>query len=1587
MHQDNAFHVVVSEGRVFFGSSVDNTVRALDVATGRIEWTYYTEGPVRFAPALCEGRVYFGSDDGYVYCVGASDGSLRWKHRPGPGADKAIGNGRVISCWPVRTSILVDDGAAFACAGVFPFEGIYVCALKADDGALIWKNDTIGDRAHDLEYGGISPQGYLLASEDALFVPSGRAMPAAFDRKTGEFLYYASPGAKRGGTWALLDQEQLVAGVDHSGRPEKIAFDPKTGGRRGAHFAWFPGLDMAVTAKRSYILTEGGVKAVDRAAYAEARQRATKAAEEQKRVRADLAKLKKAQGSDLEIASLSNRLLDLDGKILDAKMASSLWSYERKDLCALILAGDTVFAGGGGFVAAVDAKKGEALWTHPVEGKAAGLAAADGYLFVSTDRGLVYCFGDAKNAAAGKISTEILSDPYPRDEVTELYRSAATEIVERSHIRKGFCLIPDCLEGRLAFELARRTDLKIVGLERDAKKRERAREKLSQAGLLGSRVVVEDWKIDDLPPYFANLIVSDRMVVTGLRSMLPRNLERVQRPCGGIVMTCAASSADARTWRISRRGPLRGAGAWTQLYADPENTACSKDELVKGPFGVLWYGEPGSENIVDRHGRACGPVSMNGRLFHQGEEMVMAYDAYNGTFLWKREIPGAVRVRVDVDGGNLALTEEALYVAVDDACHCLNPATGETDRIFKVPPSLDGSPRRWGYVAAQGDVLFGTAAFPLMMEYAAAWKDFVDSTRDQWKTPEEISPEIFDAWGRTTRFKNVYADYKARYSVPDKRLYQDFQRAGTLWHPMADFPAWDSQRTPRGALTGRLMAGDALFAMEGSTGELLWIHRGGEIPNISVSMDKESIYFADSASEEEWAAAFREKQELIAKGNYEEGKEAALVKDRDRDVRLVQAIDAATGKVRWKKPLDLTGCGGDKMGSAVADGVLLFFGHFSNHDTGFFLGNELTWRRIVALDAGSGEVLWSRPLNYLRRPLVVGETVIIEPRACDLFTGEIKTRPHPISARPVPWEFLRPGHCCAVTSASAHTLFYRSFFGAIYELTGDKGLSLFGAIRPGCWLNMISAGGLMLMPEASAGCTCSFPLRCSLALVSRPERVTGNWTVFITHGPSKPVKHLAVNFGAPGDKRDDEGRVWLAWPRPKVVSPIGYPDYAMPFELEADLAPGGGFFQKDFRGVHIEGTKKPWLFVSGCRNVRRLTIPLIDSSIGGKPGLYTVRLGFVAPPGDSLEDGAFSVAVQGEVRLRDIDFAADAGGPDRVLIHEVKGIHVDDALVVEFLPTAMIHCIEILREDVENLPDTSDEVGRISPAEGESMLDMAKALRDGGARDDALALYHEIFSRPAPAEYKVRALEALAALADPASISYLKESWTSSRSILTDYKPVDPEVQEGAVRAGLAVAMRLAGEDPDGALELLGLLSTVLSELTDPSFKSEVAERLGYKIDWRLHGPVPWGEGQDSIAAVYAANAGAEWGEGKEYVSPAPKVDLQKALGPQDKVFAFADGEFHLDEEGEVLLKVGSDDGFKCWLNGECVGGYGGPRGWAPDQTALRVKGRKGKNTLRVLVIEQGGDWAFSVRITDRDGFPISWRRPAPGNYIPNSKR
>lgn len=1328
MHNDNAYHAVVAEGNVYFGSSATNQVYAINAAQGEIRWTFSTQGPVRFVPTVYAGKVYVGSDDGYVYCLDAEDGSLVWKYRAGPSEEKVIGNGRMISLWPVRTGILVDRGIVYFAAGVFPYEGLYICALQAQDGAVVWRNDTVGDRAHELQYGGISPHGYLLATNEILYVPSGRSMPVAFDRQTGKFLFCLSPGGKRGGAWALLDRNWLVSGVDASGTPFKVAYDAKTGEEQEEVFTWFPALDMIMTREFSYVVTREGIYAINRTKYASAAKTASQQVDTQKKMKDLLARMKEELDSATdEFREVINRQIDqMEQRIVAVmeaeeerlKNTTCAWHYAAQDLGSLIVAGDVLFAGGKDTVVGIEIKTGKEIWQRDVEGQACGLVAAHGYLVVSTDKGPIYCFGATDVTASKAIDERSRTNPFPADALTQTYRNAARKITSESGVQKGYCLVLDCADGRLAYELAKMTELQIVGLEQDPAKLEKARRNLAKAGLLGSRVIVEPWDIESLPDYFANLIVSDDLLISGNTAVTQEEMFRVLQPYGGVTYLSFSEGSKATLGKVVR-GPLPGAGSWVQQFGNPQNTACSGDDLVNGPLGILWYGEPGPQRVVERHAEAQSPVCLNGRLFIEGEELITAVDAYNGTILWKREIPGAVRVKIKADSGNLVVTEEGLFVAAFSQCLRLDLETGRTIRVYEMPPSGDGEPRRWGYISAVGNILYGSTAKAMSEEYGALWKAFIQDER--WK-PIEAVPE---------QYREKYTDYLERYPNPED-LSRDFQRRGRMFRTMTAFGR-GGEFTQKNAVTDGLMTCDKIFALDVETGEQLWVHEGDQIANIAITLGDGKIFFADrSASKEQRELALEHRAKLTQSGVYHERKnapkelkekqqelagysreessyskrqltylvdslkseffvddvqEGALIR-ADADVRVVHALDAQTGEICWQRPVDLTGCSGDRMGAAYSDGMLFFFGNYGNHDAWRFRVGGLKWRRITALSGASGDMVWSRPLNYRTRPVIIDDKIILEPQACDLHTGEIKMRTHPITGEQVPWEFLRPGHTCGLTAASTNGLFYRSASTAFYDLAEDRGVTTFGGYRPGCAISVIPASGVLLSPEAAAGCTCSYPIRCTFAMKRKANRAQP-WTVYVTPGALLPVKHFAINLGASADMKDKEGTVWFGYPNPRTDSYNHFSNYGIKFDLHDEFIPGTGYFRQDFRGLDIDGTDKPWLFVSGCLGFQRCTVPLIDPNSEDGPGIYTVRLGFKAAADDQPGRRIFDIKLQGQVVWKDFDICQATGNCNMALIKEFKDIKVENDLVLELVPRTslefdrvpIINFIEVVRTD------------------------------------------------------------------------------------------------------------------------------------------------------------------------------------------------------------------------------------------------------------------------------------------------------------------
>jgi len=235
----------------------------------------------------------------------------------------------------------------------------------------------------------------------------------------------------------------------------------------------------------------------------------------------------------------------------------------------------------------------------------------------------------------------------------------------------------------------------------------------------------------------------------------------------------------------------------------------------------------------------------------------------------------------------------------------------------------------------------------------------------------------------------------------------------------------------------------------------------------------------------------------------------------------------------------------------------------------------------------------------------------------------------------------------------------------------------------------------------------------------------------------KPVRSVGINFGAPGDRRADDGTLWLEYPivggsSPNVPVTIDH-DKLLFTVFDADfkkelnkkripeklqrlfenrritLIPGAtvSVEEKSIRWTiagsrkrsylvektgywlniypyerfshhssRIQGDGLKWVAASGIKGVSSVTVALADKPADTdgdsfvKERLYTIKLFFSEP--DDVKQGQrrFDVAVQGQKVLTGFDTVEAAGGRNRLVVKEFKGIPVKYDLTLAFTPSS-----------------------------------------------------------------------------------------------------------------------------------------------------------------------------------------------------------------------------------------------------------------------------------------------------------------------------
>lgn len=181
--------VVVAD--TLYVAQVDaHAIHAIDVASGGRRWSFTAGGRIDSPPTIWQGRVLFGSADGAVYCLRASDGALAWRFFAAPSDRRLMALEQLESVWPVHGTVLVVDDLVHVVVGrsCFLDDGMQYVRLDPRSGAVVSRT-ILDDR--DPETGGA-----IEARIAVLQMPAGLADILSFD---GERIFLRSQAFDRDG--------------------------------------------------------------------------------------------------------------------------------------------------------------------------------------------------------------------------------------------------------------------------------------------------------------------------------------------------------------------------------------------------------------------------------------------------------------------------------------------------------------------------------------------------------------------------------------------------------------------------------------------------------------------------------------------------------------------------------------------------------------------------------------------------------------------------------------------------------------------------------------------------------------------------------------------------------------------------------------------------------------------------------------------------------------------------------------------------------------------------------------------------------------------------------------------------------------------------------------------------------------------------------------------------------------------------------------------------------------------------------------------------------------------------------------------
>ncbi len=1222
---DKSYAPVAAGGMLFVSSMVADKVSAYSVKTGEELWRYHADGPVRLAPLYHEGKLYFVSDDGHLYCLDSRSGEKIWKFQAAPNNRLVLGNERIISMWPARGGPVIKDGTLYFAAGLWPHEGIYIYAIDAVTAEVQWVNsgsqsDLIVDSKRYYSFGGVVPQGQFTVQGDQLIVPGGRTAPAVFNRHTGDLQFFnvaTHTTTKGAGGHSVFSRGDWFFNVrDYRATHMYTTVD-------GAQFNT---VDVDLTTEEALIGVDPARERI--MAYATELELTGEDPPEplvDRYGRALIEGMPDASGRAPGVSDrLSRRALSNYYELRELWSSGKIEGLQRLHLKA----GPTLYGSGeNGRIYAVNVPEPEAdrpaelAWTKTVDGEVFSMIAAHGRLFVTTEEGRIYCFGSGERET-------IVHEYLPRTLETEGgdWARKARGLLEELDPRGGYGLMYGIGSGRLLDELLQQSELHITAFDPDPEKVAEFRNRYKNAGIYGHRVAVQQGDVTSyrLPPYIASLIVSEDPEAAGIGrgADFAEALFHPLRPYGGKAYLALDKDAQDRFALevdraglekaelthgtdyalLTRPGALPGSASWTHQYADAGNTAFSPDKRVRAPLGIAWFGGEPNHKALPRHMNGPIPQVVDGRLIILGPHHVSARCVYTGIELWAKKL---IRVGERFTSEEEANFEETPYYPNQPGANFIgSPYTSATDGVY---------------------VIYDEKCLHLDLATGEKLSSF---EMPEW---EELKQH-----GRDPFTREMTKSYGAQLQEGEQIRWGHIRYVDDLLIAAA-YPHMFDDRQPGRESNWNATSSEFIVVMDRYTGEVQWVHqaRYGFRHNAIVAGNGK-VFVIDHLS--------KEIQEMLNRRGIEPDIEPGI-----------RALDIRSGKVLWSFTDEVFGTA---LAYSGPHDILVQSGHLGRRRA---LPDEPR-NRLIVLQGRTGEMLWEQSYPQRRAPLGLHaslEQIILSDGegALDMFTGQPLEHKHPVTGESEKWYWLG-GLRCGTQNYSEHLVTFRSGAGGFTDLSGGAMTGNLTGFRPGCTNNLVVADGMLNAPEYTRSCACSYQNQTSMGLVHMPESEMWTYSSLSTPQPGA-IKRVGINFAAPGNRLDVERNVlWIEYPA--LVGPA--PEIPVEIKTNGERT----LFRNHATWIENSDDGHAWVASYGIKGIEHVSMKL-NSPENSANHSYDVTVYFSEPEDIGAGERVFGLMVQGKQVIDDLDIVELTGGSRRIYSIEVKEVQVIDNLDLDFV--------------------------------------------------------------------------------------------------------------------------------------------------------------------------------------------------------------------------------------------------------------------------------------------------------------------------------